>query len=252
MNIILLQPDEIRNNLAEITGRRLDHILRVIKSVPGDYLKIGIVNGPMGTGIIRSIDRNRVILEIQEEEAEPPRSEIDLILALPRPIMLKRILSQATSMGIDRFFLINAARVEKSFFKASLLDRGSYSPYLHHGLEQAIDTLVPEISLHRRFKPFVEDVLPKLSLQSTYSLLTHPSAKERLTDLISVPLQGRILIAIGPEGGWLDYEVEKFRQQGVRVFNMGPRILRVDTSITAVLAQLDLLRHFRGHPIASP
>lgn len=199
----------------------------------------------MGIGTIRAIDRTRMLLEIKTENTKPLRPEIDLVLALPRPIMLKRLLSQATGMGIARLFLINAARVEKSFFKASILEQENYRRYIYRGLEQAVDTLVPEISIHPRFKPFVKDILPELCCQASHCLLAHPDGRERLTELVPVPLQGRILVAIGPEGGWLDYEVKKFQEQKVQIFNMGKRILRVDTSVTAVLAQLDLLRHFK-------
>lgn len=245
MNIILLEPDEIRGDSAEIRGRRLKHIRGILKSTCGDRLKIGVVNGPLGIGIVRSINGNSAQLDIALEESPPPRPATDLVLALPRPIMLKRILSQSASMGINRLHLINAARVEKSFFKASILEEHQYRDYLYHGLEQGVDTHVPEIHIHQRFKPFVEDVLPALKRQVTHSLLAHPAATKKLPALTSIPLKGGILVAIGPEGGWLDYEVEKFREQGVQTFTMGWRILKVDTTVTTILAQLDLLRNLQ-------
>ncbi|MFP3983946.1 MAG: 16S rRNA (uracil(1498)-N(3))-methyltransferase [Desulfurivibrionaceae bacterium] len=245
MNVILLQPDEIKDNIAEIRGRRLKHILRTLKSSPGDRLRIGIINGPLGTATIREIESRKIILEINTRDTIPLSPDTDLVLALPRPIMLKRILYQAANMGIRRLFLINSGRVEKSFFNASILKQDNYLTYLHHGLEQAVDTLIPEVTVYKGFKPFVEDVLPGLRRQVSHFLLPHPDGRKNLMESAPPPLQGRALVAVGPEGGWLDYEVEKFREQGARVFNMGNRILRVDTTVTAVLAQIDLLRQFK-------
>jgi RsmE family RNA methyltransferase len=156
--------------------------------------------------------------------------------------MLKRILSQAASLGVSRIYLVNANRVEKSFFNASLLHANAYNTYLHHGLEQAVDTFLPELSIHHRFKPFVEDLLPKINNDYPIRLVAHPDADMTLPERITPPLTKRVLLAIGPEGGWVDYEISKFQEQGMRSFAMGPRILKVDTAVAALLAQIDLLR----------
>ena len=148
MNIILLDPAELTDNRVILRDRRADHIRSVLGAACGDTLRIGIINGPMGTSRVVSITADAVELETSHTGPAPPRPDTDLILALPRPIMLKRIFSQAATLGVGRIFLINASRVEKSFFSASLLHRENYYPLLLHGLEQAVDTMVPEVMMH--------------------------------------------------------------------------------------------------------
>lgn len=242
MNIILIHSSEVKNNRVTLRGRRSEHIRKVLGASCGDTLRTGIINGPMGTSRVIDITAESVELATNHGTAVPDRPLTDLILALPRPIMLKRIFSQATTLGVGRIFLINANRVEKSFFSASLLHEDNYSPHLLHGLEQAVDTRVPEISIHKRFKPFLEDTLPQQIDRYTTRLTAHPGPYPLLPDCVNLPLKQKTVIAIGPEGGWVDYEVQKFQELGFQPFTMGPRILRVDTAVPALLSQLELLR----------
>ena len=241
MNIILFEAHETAANPVTIQDRRSVHIVKVLKAAPGDTVRVGIINGGLGTGSIIKISKQAVTLELRITEPRPPRPLTELILALPRPIMLKRVLAQATTLGVGRIFLINARRVEKSFFEASLLEEASYRDYLLQGLEQAVDTVLPKVSLHKRFKPFIEDELPEL-IDYPGRLIAHPQAPHGLWEQAKAPIRERLALAIGPEGGWLDYEIEKFRAQGFAPFSLGPRILRVDTAVPAILAQLNLLR----------
>lgn len=244
MNLILIASEEINEkNIVILQDRRSDHIINILGRGCGDRVRIGLLNGPIGSGRILDLapgKPGRVALEIAADGPPPPRPQVDLILALPRPIMLKRILAQAVAIGVDRIFLINAGRVEKSFFQASLLKDRNYLPCLHAGLEQAVDTRVPELSIHKGFKAFVEDQLPVIGRQAL-GLLAHPGGRP-LLEMVSPPLTGRIVLAVGPEGGWLDYEIDRFKEQGFIPFSAGPRILRVETAIAVLLGQLSLLR----------
>ncbi|MBI5559522.1 MAG: 16S rRNA (uracil(1498)-N(3))-methyltransferase [Deltaproteobacteria bacterium] len=242
MNIILIDSSEIDNNRVILRDRRGGHIRNVLGAAPGDTLRTGIINGPMGSSRVISISGQSVELETCHNGPPPQRPATDLLLALPRPIMLKRIFSQAATVGVGRIFLINAARVEKSYFSASLLREDNFYPLLLHGLEQAVDTMVPEVTIHPRFKPFAEDLLPRLISDCPVRLAAHPGPFPSLPESVRLPLTERTIIAIGPEGGWVDYEIEKFQSLDFRVFAMGSRILRVDTAVPALLAQLDLLR----------
>ena len=246
MNLILIRLEEIHNQQVTLTDHRAEHILSVLKSSPGDSLKTGIINGPVGRSKVLVVSDDSVVLEITVEGDTPPRPQTDLILALPRPIMLKRILSQAAALGVARIFLIKANRVEKSFFHASLLQNNAWNVHLEHGLEQSVDTLLPEISVHKRFRPFVEDFLPEISKDYPRRLVAHPEAQKKLADIVTLPLTDRVLLAIGPEGGWVDFEINTFEKQGFQAFAMGPRILKVDTAVSALLAQIDLLRQIHS------
>ncbi len=164
MNIILLEKNEVSGEVVELTDNRATHIVKVLNGLVGDLLKVGVVEGDMGTGEIIEIHKkrpHRVLLKINLTKPHLPESPIDLVLALPRPIMLKRILSQVTALGVGKIFLINANRVEKSFWKSSIITTPEqYREHLVIGLEQCVDTKLPEVNLHKRFKPFVEDYIP--------------------------------------------------------------------------------------------
>lgn len=247
MNVILIDADEIGNNdRVVLRDRRSAHIIKVLQGRCGDRVRIGIINGPLGSGRIIEImpggTTGRVVLIISVPGPAPEAPMIDLILALPRPIMLKKILTQAASMGVGRIFLINANRVEKSFFNSSLLADSKYRPYLLLGLEQAVATMVPEISIHNRFRPYVEDVLPSIIDDYSCCIVAHPGAIP-LHHINRNSINGRVFLAVGPEGGWLEFEIDKFREQGFVAVGLGERILRVDTAVVALLAQVSVLRH---------
>jgi RsmE family RNA methyltransferase len=235
MNLILLSEDDFIDhmNLAQIKGRRLAHVLTIHRAGVGDTLRVGVINGRMGTGTVIRLDANVLVLQVDVFQSPPPPLDVILLLALPRPKMLKRIVMAVSSMGVKRIVLFHSCRVEKSFWQSPLLQKEALDDNLKLGLEQAMDTVLPKIHLRRRFKPFVEDELPLL-IQGHQALVAHPAAFE------SCPrhARGPVCLAIGPEGGWVSYEIEKLIQCGFQPVHMGPRILRVETAVTALLARL--------------
>lgn len=242
MNIILFDKEEINGSTVLLSGRRAEHIIKILKSNPGAALKTGILNGPTGTSTVHRISGSTVELQLGKHKTPPVPPLVDIILALPRPIMLKRVLAQVATFGIGHLFLINSNRVEKSFFSASLLEETKIRQRLLAGLEQAGDTLLPTVSIHQRFRPFAEDILPNMAADYQEMILAHPGSQHNLGELLPPPLNGRVLLVIGPEGGWVDFEISLFHGQGVRPFHLGPRILRVDSVIPSLLGQIDLLR----------
>ena len=242
MNLILIDPQEVAQEQVILEDRRREHIRKILRSQVGDTVRVGIVNGLLGRGVILELNRERVVLRLTLDTPPPPPPTTDLILALPRPIMLRRVLAQATTLGVGRIFLINAKRVEKSFFNASLLQEEFYKEFLYQGLEQAGDTRLPTVHLFQRVRPFVEDHLPELARACPLRLIAHPDTPAYLWEHAAPPLRQRVLLAIGPEGGWVDFELGQFQAQGFLPFTLGPRILRVDTALPALFAQLELLR----------
>lgn len=247
MNLLLFESTELRSDsTVSLKGRRSEHIIKILNSKPGDSIRAGIINGPAGTGEIVSIrekgSKAEVIIHFTAESRLPEQPPVDLILGLVRPIMLKRILSQVASLGVGRLFLINANRVEKSFFGASLLKDEKFRTYLLEGLEQAKDTYLPQVSIHERFRPFVEDFVPGIAPQYTRMLLAHPGTGLDIRQAVGSEISGRTLLAVGPEGGWVDFEIQKFLGQAFVPVSMGNRVLRTDTALVALLAQLMLLR----------
>ena len=244
MNLLLLEPGEIAGNETVLTGRRAEHLLRVLGVVPGDTVRVGVIGGRLGSGRVLAADAGAVRLAVSLEREPAADLHLELILALPRPIMLQRILKQATVLGVRRFHLIRSRRVEKSFFHSPVLEPGKIRSLLLEGLEQAMDTRLPEVGIQHQFRPFVEDLLPTLTGRG---LIAHPGVSDTLATLAVGHDPGEpLLLAVGPEGGWSEYELQRFVDAGFHPFSMGERILHVDTAVVALLAQLRLLYDLRS------
>lgn len=243
MNIVLFESQEIVGNTVFLEGRRAQHIVKVLRAKPGDNVRVGCINGKMGCGVIKNSNPRQpysVVLEISLKQSPEPTPQIDIILALPRPVMFKRILRHATALGIGRLYVVNANRVEKSFWDASVMQESFYRKHLIRGLEQAVDTRLPTISFHKGFKPFVESTLPIMSSGYRNLLLAHPDVKSTLSVIFSNQ-SGRTLLAVGPEGGWVDYERARMQEAGFSMFSIGPRILDVETAVAALHGMVSLL-----------
>jgi RsmE family RNA methyltransferase len=243
LNLLLLDPTEVVSGEVTLTGRRAEHLLQVLRVVPGDTVRVGVIRGKLGNGRVLAIEGGEVRLAVTIERQPICDLQVELILALPRPIMLQRILKQATVLGVRRFHLIRSRRVEKSFFHSPVLAPEKIRSILVDGMEQAMDTWLPEVTIHHQFKPFIEDVLPTLSGQG---LIAHPDGAGTLAGSpVSGDASQRLLLAVGPEGGWSDHELQSFTERGFYGFTMGRRILHVDTAVVSLLAQLQLLYDLR-------
>jgi len=249
MNIILVQEEEIQGNCVSLRDRRAEHIVKVLRADVGARVKLGCIDGALGLGEITSIQKKypfEVELQVDLFEDKREKPQLDLILALPRPIMLKRILSQVTALGVGTIYLVNAKRVEKSFWGASILEPAEYREHLLQGLEQAVDTRVPSVEIHDKFKPFVEDYLPSIIEGYCSRICAHPTGGTTLKESV-LGQEGPVLLAIGPEGGWIDYEVEKFSDQQFDCCTIGDRILKVDTAVIALHSQVTAMKSINYH-----
>ncbi len=234
MNLLLLEDgDFIAEDRVRLSGRRLKHLLEVHRAEAGDSLRIGRLNGLMGSGQLLQLNEQYAELIVLLDQPAPEKLPITLLLALPRPKMLRRVLQTVSSMGVARLVLLNSYRVEKSFWQTPFLEPAAIREQLILGLEQARDTLLPEVIIEKRFKPFVEDQLPAIAA-GTLGLIGHPG------DYPACPraVTQAVTLAIGPEGGWIPYEVEKLAEAGLQPVQLGVRILRVETAVTALLARL--------------
>ena len=234
MNLLLLEDADFLDAChVRLQGRRLAHLHEVHRAQVGDSLRVGRLGGLMGQGQLLQLDAQQAELRVALDQPPPAKLPVTLVLALPRPKMLKRTLQTIAAMGVPRLVLLNSYRVEKSFWQTPFLDAQAIREQLLLGLEQARDTLLPEVHIEQRFKPFVEDRLPGLAA-GTLGLLGHPGDYPACPRAVSGP----VTLAIGPEGGWIPYEVTLLEQAGLQAVQLGPRILRVETAVPALLARL--------------
>lgn len=199
----------------------------------GDTLKVGLLGGFMGSGRVTRLDSQCLELDLTLDQPPPPKLPLTLVLALPRPKVLNRVLASATSLGVAKIYLINAWKVEKSYWKSPRMSEANLLEQRTLGLEQARDTILPELHLRRLFRPFVEEELPDLT-QDTLALVGHPGA--------STPcprqLPGPAILAVGPEGGWIEAELSSLQAAGFRPVDLGPRILRTETAVATLVGRL--------------
>ncbi|MBD9482857.1 16S rRNA (uracil(1498)-N(3))-methyltransferase [Pseudomonas sp. PDM14] len=234
MNLLLLEDaDFVAADRVVLEGRRLKHLQEVHRAEAGDQLRVGRLGGLMGSGTLLALDASRAELQIQLDQPPPAKLPLTLLLALPRPKMLRRVLQTVSAMGVPRLVLLNSYRVEKSFWQTPFLEAEAIREQLILGLEQARDTVLPEVTIEKRFKPFVEDSLPAIAAGSL-GLVGHPGDYPACPRAVEQP----VTLAIGPEGGWIAYEVDKLGEAGLAPVQLGERILRVETAVAALLARL--------------
>jgi RsmE family RNA methyltransferase len=234
VNIVLIEPDElIGGDRVHIRGRRLDHVRGVLGAAVGDELRVGIVNGKTGTGRIERIGDDAAELTVRLEGAPSAPPPLRLILALPRPKVLNRMIAAAASMGIPEIDLINSWRVEKSYWNSPRLSDENLRMQSLLGLEQGGDTMLPTIRIHRLFAPFVRSELPE-TIDGRLALIAHPGGAAAAPRHTNRP----VVLAIGPEGGFIDREVDAFREIGFSTVSLGPRILRVETALACMIGRL--------------
>ncbi len=242
MNRILFETDEIVDGIATFGDARAAHVLGILHGEVGQELKTGVVNGPVGTSTITDISDGCVSVEVHHDSPSRP-PWVDLLLAPPRPRAMKRLLPQLAALGVGSIVLVGAKKVEKDFWGATLLKEEVYRPLLLDGLMQAGTTSLPLIATRRNFRRFVDEELNAL-FPTKRRIVAHPyaaapSGAERHARYVPTPSTGRLLLAVGPEGGWTDDEVALLENRGFSRLSLGPRILRTETAVVGLLVKLN-------------
>jgi RsmE family RNA methyltransferase len=239
VNLVLVRQEELEPGSRVTLGdERARHILLVLKAGVGATVRVGLLAGPLGLATVERIEDERVVLSCVFEGSAPKVPRLDLLLALPRPKVLNRLWPQLASLGVGRIVLVNAAKVERCYFDSHVLSPDVYTLRLIEGLQQARDTLLPEVLVRRRFRPFVEDELNAL-FPAGLRLVADPAGERRIGDFFPKAddeAAPRVLLAVGPEGGWVPFELELLRAHGFEIAGMGRRTLRTDTACIGLLS----------------
>lgn len=235
MNCLLLEPAELdpETQQARIEGRRRRHADEILKASPGDTLRVGLIGGRLGRGEILELDRESLELRVHLDRDPPPKLRLTLVLALPRPPVFRRLLSTIASLGVARLLVVGTARTEKSFWQSHVVEEDAIRERFLLGLEQARDTVLPALEVHRSFRELVGSVLPGL-LESSLGLLAHPEAGRACPHAVEQP----VTLFVGPEGGFIAREVETLESIGFEPVALGERILRVEPVIPLLIGRL--------------
>lgn len=234
MNLVLLfNNDFLTENRVRLTGRRYNHIREILKAQEGQSLSVGLVNDRLGRGTIVHLDDECVELEVALSDHPPSKIPVTLAVALPRPPVFKRLLFLGASLGVRQFVFFHSNRVEKSFWHSTALRGDEIQQQLVLGLEQSGDTVLPDVIFARRFKVLAEDILPDY-LQDSMGILAHPQSNQACPK----DVDRSVTLIVGPEGGFVPYELELLERQGCCGITLGPRILRIETAVAVLLGKL--------------
>jgi len=234
MNLVLLfEEDFVGPDRVMLRGRRARHVIDVHRVSAGDELTVGVAGGGIGRGVVIRLDAEAVEMSVSLDRDPPLPLPLTLVLALPRPKVLNRVVAAATSMGIKQLYLVNAWRVEKSYWHSPRLSEDNLLLQRILGLEQGRDTILPRIELRRLFRPFVENELPAI-VSGTRALVAHPPAPAPAPRTVPGP----VTLAIGPEGGFIDAEIASLERIGFEPVSLGERVLRVETAVAAMVGRL--------------
>jgi 16S rRNA (uracil1498-N3)-methyltransferase len=233
MNIVLLDPRQTESEIWTISAKRqLEHLRTHVDIQVGDTLKVGIREGKRYVTEIVEVTEHAIKLKPIKEEMVPAKLPVTLIVAMPRPKVLRRLIMDSVTLGVEKIILLHSYRVDKSYWQTPFLQQ--LDQYVTLGLEQAGDTIAPKIEIYKRFKPFVEDVLPDLITAQCPAYVAHPYVDIKMPFAIDHPCS----IVIGPEGGFIPYEVDLLIKNGCQAVSLGNRIIRTETVIPYVLGRL--------------
>ena len=236
MNLLLVEPGEVEGDRVVIDGRRAAHLRDVLGVAVGQSVRAGIVGGGVGTAEVTALgDAITLRLAITEPATEP--LPIEVLLAVPRPKVLTRAIEAMASFGVERITLTNAWRVDKSYLSSPRLEPDALANAARLGAEQGVTTHVPKLLVYRRLMELLDTRFATPGEGAR--LIAHPTGKplERV-----IGSDAPITVAIGPEGGWIQRELDTFVARGFTPVSLGTPILRVETAIAAMLGQLLLLR----------
>ncbi|MCL2104960.1 MAG: 16S rRNA (uracil(1498)-N(3))-methyltransferase [Kiritimatiellaeota bacterium] len=235
MNRILFTAEEIQaSGTVLLYDARATHIRDVLHASVGDVIRTGTVNGAIGTSCIVRMANDGVWLSPCHTETAP-EPWIDLILAVPRPKVLRRLWPQLAALGVGKIVILSAFKTERFYFSTQWLDPMFYKPLLIDGLMQAGVSHLPQVHIRKWFQSYVEKELDTM-FPNSLRLLAHPS--EECSAIPSTLEWRRPVLAVGPEGGWVDSEIEMLTARGFTQFSLGERVLRSDTATIALISAL--------------
>lgn len=247
MNLLLVEPAEVSEGRVVVEGRRAQHLREVIGVTTGARIRTGIVGGGVGSAEVLADDGTRITLALAIDGPAPPPLPIELVLAVPRPKVLTRTIEAAASFGVERIALTNAWRVDKSYLSSPRLARDALAAAARLGAEQGATTHVPPIVVHRRLMELLDARWPAprpgagwppAGPDNDMRIVAHPTGKP----IENVARVESLVLAIGPEGGWIQRELDTFVARGFTPVSLGERVLRVETAVAAALGQLVMLR----------
>lgn len=232
MNRILFEARKARYHLAP-GDPRLEHARGVLRVTPGDVIDIGVVNGPAGRGTVTAVSPAEVAIEASWRETPPPLPDIHLLVGMPRPQTARKILFEATTLGVRAIHFFFSRKSDPAYARSSLWSSGEWRAHLIRGAEQAFDTRVPRVS----HGASLAHVIAETPTGARRIALDVYEGAASLAEAKPIP---PLVLAIGPERGWSGDERKTLRSNGFQLVHLGHRVLRVETAVLAALSFVNL------------
>ena len=227
MNIILFDKDVREFKKGD---ERYEHLKKVLHATLGSEFRGGELNGDVGVCTITALDSEKITFTFEGDKEDIDLHPLTVLLALVRPICMKRILRELVSLGVERIILTRSDLGEKSYSESSLYTTDEYKNIMINGAMQGGHTGVSQVI----FASKVEEAIKSVDNNYTMLLLDNVVGAKRFKEL---ELKNkRVCIAIGPERGWSNRERELLLDSGLIPTIMGDHILRTETASVAAVA----------------
>lgn len=230
-----------------LRGRRHEHLRKVLQVQVGQRIHAGLVRGPRGRAEVLGFGDGWSELRFEATEVRP-KPTVSLVIAVPRPKALSRMIQAAASFGMERVDIINAWRVDASYFQSHKLEPNTLAEDVRLGCEQGEQTFVPDVEVHRYFASFVDEVLrPRLLAEPRRRLLVgHPDEPEwpsaGIEKAVTPGFREPVTLVIGPDGGFIERELGSLTAVGGVLVHFGDAVLRSEIALVSGLSQIALLR----------
>ncbi len=235
MNLILFTSAEIPGRLP-LADPRAQHLLTVLRRAPGDRFVAGIINGPLGTATLLSVDAAALTLDFTPTHEPPPAAPITLLIGLPRPQTARDILRDAATLGVSYIHFVTTERTDPNYAAASLWTSGEWQRHLLTGAAQACDTRLPEVTWTHSLASYLAAPQPHSARRLA---LDNYEATQTLGDALLTRLDATsnttLTLALGPERGWGAADRAALRSAGYTLCSLGQRVLRLETAVTVAL-----------------
>ena len=242
MNIFLVRNQELISlNTAVVSLERLEEALNIKQLKVGHEIEMGLEESGLGRAKITAINGLTAKLNFTIHSRAAPQRDIHVMMAIPRPQMLKRVFETTATLGIRKLVLLLSDNSQKSYAQSKRVSHEFAVKCYERGMQQGTLTSWPEFEIY----PNLDGFLCEKDRFSMYSqkLVAEPRANCKLLDFREMVGNGIVLLGIGPEAGWSEREMNLLGKQGFNSFSLGSHIMRVETVFPWIVGQLDLLRN---------
>lgn len=235
MNLLLLERSEEYTTFPAESSV-YQHLTQVLKVVPGQLLETGVWQQKRGRSKVVSVDEQKLILHNQWfPKGGHPGYPLTLVISCCRPVQAKRILKEATALGVRKMVWLISDHTTRSYAQSSLWQQENWMSEIREGASHAFTNMGPKVHPPVPLK----DYLGLSGHQNPIRIaLDNYEASHSLTTLCQTKDCRRgIELWVGPERGWSARERQEFFRHDIALAHLGCRVLKTEIACIAAIAQ---------------